>query len=121
MKKEFRWMIEGGVSIKCVCNAYYNIGEGIDISDEDSNEVPIKCWKCGREYVVKVDVEEKIVSKWLDYPENYPPPTEGFKWYKVLMKDGNIYSGCWWTTHWYCFSDWWNIIKFRELDEGEKE
>ena len=59
MKEKFRWMIEGGVSIKCVCNDYYNIGEGIDISDEDSSEVPIKCWKCGKEYVAKMYVKEK--------------------------------------------------------------
>ena len=58
MKKKFHWMIEGGVSIKCVCNAYYNIGEGIDIEDGDSNEIPIKCWKCGREYIAKFSVEK---------------------------------------------------------------
>lgn len=61
------------------------------------------------------------MSEWNPYPEakpiydwnetKYPP-----KWFLVKMDNGLIREACWWLDTWYCFSEPYKIVSWKEKE-----
>ncbi len=50
-----------------------------------------------------------------DEADNSIPVKQQPKWYMVKLVDGTECQACWWLGCWYCFSEPYNIVAWREL------
>lgn len=51
-----------------------------------------------------------------DWETSHPPvkdPTDGAKWYDVMLVDGTETTLCWWLGGWYCTVDRFNVAYWK--------